>query len=41
MKEKYTTPECKLILFDSDDMITTSGLEVGEDGSVNLPGISW
>ena len=41
MKELYTAPECELILFDNDDVITTSGLDVGADGSVNLPGISW
>ena len=42
MKELYTAPECELILFDNEDIITTSGgLEVGDDGSVKLPGISW
>ena len=41
MKETYTTPECELILFGNEDIITTSGLDVGSDGSVNLPGIPW
>ena len=27
MKEKYTSPECKIITFSSEDVITTSGLK--------------
>lgn len=40
MKETYITPECELILFDSDDVITTSNL-ADSDGSVKLPEIDW
>ena len=33
MKEKYTSPECKIITFSSEDVITTSGLKTTETQS--------
>lgn len=30
--EKYVTPETDIITFDTEDVITTSGIGSGEDG---------
>lgn len=30
MKEKYSTPELELILFEAEDVITASGNELGD-----------
>ena len=32
MKEKYETPECEVIEFETEDVITTSG-GIGESGN--------
>ena len=29
MKEKYETPECEVIEFETEDVITTSGIDAG------------
>lgn len=36
MKKIYETPEMEVIAFDSEDVITTSGLEMSETPSFNL-----
>ena len=36
MINNYTTPECKLIIFEGDDVIRTSSVDEGKD---NLGGI--
>jgi hypothetical protein len=36
MKEQYTTPEVKIIKFETADVITTSGADAGDDDIVGL-----
>lgn len=39
MKETYTTPECELVLFDNEDVITTSIQALGDE--IKLPDIQF
>lgn len=41
MKQKYETPVMEVIQFDSEDIITTSGVEVGTDPTVPDTGVGF
>lgn len=41
MKQKYETPVMEVIQFDSEDIITTSGVIVGPDPDVPDTGVGF
>lgn len=41
MKQKYETPVMEVIQFDSEDIITTSGVIVGGDPDVEGPEVDF
>ena len=38
MKEQYITPETEVIRFEAEDVITTSGINIGTDNDTDILG---